>query len=114
MLLASVLWVGCHPEPEELVVNEQMLVGTWVYSNNPKEHWRFDADKCGETWDLSDDVQEGEGTRFNWSTAGSKLMIDLYGEMGQHVYYDYTVISQSEHDLSYQDIYGNTRSFTKK
>ena len=116
LLLAFVplLFVGCTPEMEPLEVNDSLLVGKWVKETNMHEYWRYDADSTGETWDESEDVQEGEGTKFNWTTKDDQLRLDMYGEMGQHVYYDYTVVTQTESRLEWKDLYGNKQSFVKK
>ena len=116
LLLAVVplLFVGCTPEVEPLVVNDSLLVGKWVKESKPQEYWRYDAEYTGETWDESEDVQEGEGIKFNWSTEEDQLRLDFYGEMGQHVYYDYTVVTQTESRLEWKDIYGNKQVFLKK
>ena len=90
-----------------------MLVGKWQNEANLQEYWRYDEDHKGETWDESEDVQEGEGTKFNWAVDGDMLQIDLYGEMGQHAYYDYTVVVQTSSRLEVKDIYGNKLSFVK-
>ena len=116
LLLAMVplLFVGCKPEVEPLEVNDSLLIGKWQKETNMQEYWRYDADSTGETWDESEDVQEGEGTKFNWSTEEDQLRLDLYGEMGQHVYYDYTVVTQTESRLEWKDIYGNKQTFVRK
>ena len=116
LLLAFVplLFVGCVPEVKPVEVNDSLLVGKWQKESNPQEYWRYDAEYTGETWDESEDVQEGEGTKFNWSTEEDQLRLDLYGEMGQHVYYDYTVITQTASRLEWKDVYGNKQTFVKK
>ena len=108
------LFVGCIPEVEPLTVDETLLVGTWQKESNTQEYWRYDAEHTGETWDESEDVHEGEGTKFNWSTEEDQLRLDLYGEMGQHVYYDYTVVTQTASRLEWKDVYGNKQVFLKK
>lgn len=116
LLLAFVplLFVGCTEEIKPVVVNDTLLIGKWQKETNMQEYWRYDADHGGETWDESEDVQEGEGTKFNWSTEEDQLRLDLYGEMGQHVYYDYTVITQTASRLEWKDVYGNKQTFVKK
>lgn len=113
LFVGMLAFSACEPSDDPLVIDEESLVGTWSASDNRQEYWRFDIDKTGETWDESEDVQEGEGTRFNWSTVEDQLRIDLYGEMGQHVYYDYTVTLQTVSTITWKDQYGNHRTFTK-
>ena len=92
--LTGLMFVSCEDETSPVVVDESLLMGYWYVSDNSKEMWRFDRDHTGETWDLSEDVQEGEGTKFDWNTTQNQLRIDLHGEMGMHVFYDYTVTRQ--------------------
>lgn len=113
-LLLAVSLAGCTPDDVSVPVNESALEGTWHSSDVPQEYWRFDANHTGETWDESEDVQEGEGTRFNWSTQDDQLRLDLYGEMGQHVYYDYTIENQTQNAFTWKDMYGNSRNFTRR
>lgn len=116
LLLAFVpmLLVSCTEEVKPVEVNDSLLIGKWHKETNMQEYWRYDADSTGETWDESEDVQEGEGIKFNWSTEEDQLRLDFYGEMGQHVYYDYTVVTQTESRLEWKDIYGNKQVFLKK
>ena len=116
LLLAFVpmLLVSCTEEVKPVEVNDSLLIGKWQKETNMQEYWRYDADSTGETWDESEDVQEGEGIKFNWTTVEDQLRLDFYGEMGQHVYYDYTVVTQTESRLEWKDIYGNKQVFLKK
>ena len=116
LLLAFVplLLFSCTDEVKPVEVNDSLLVGKWQKETNMQEYWRYDADSTGETWDESEDVQEGEGIKFNWTTVEDQLRLDFYGEMGQHVYYDYTVVTQTESRLEWKDIYGNKQVFLKK
>ena len=116
LLLAfmPMLLVSCTEEVKPVEVNDSLLIGKWQKETNMQEYWRYDADSTGETWDESEDVQEGEGIKFNWSTEEDQLRLDFYGEMGQHVYYDYTVGTQTEPRLEWKDIYGNKQVFLKK
>lgn len=116
LLLAfmPMLLVSCTEEVKPVEVNDSLLIGKWQKETNMQEYWRYDADSTGETWDESEDVQEGEGIKFNWSTEEDQLRLDFYGEMGQHVYYDYTVVTQTESRLEWKDIYGNKQVFLKK
>ena len=112
--MGSAFFSACEKVPAvKLTVDEIMLVGKWSAQDNPQEFWRYDKDHTGETWDLSEDVQEGEGIHYNWSVTGDQLQIDNYGEMGQHVYKDYTVTYQTRDSLVWKDLYGNSRSFTR-
>lgn len=110
---ACLLFASCEKTPEEeLTVADAQLVATWQLFGS-EEYWRFDAGHTGETWDLSDDVQEGEGTHLTWSVTGHTLAIRLRGEMGQQVGYYYDIISINDVRLTWEDAYGNARTFTK-
>lgn len=112
LALAVGLMAGCVKETT-VTVNPAMVVGKWYDEAQPKVFWRFDSDSTGATWDESEDVREEEGTKFNWSTQGDQLRIDLYGEMGQHVYYDWTVTRQTADSLKFKDIYDNPCVFVR-
>ena len=116
LLIACVplLFVGCTEKVEPLDIDEALLVGKWQEETNSQVIWRYDSDHTGETWDESEDVHEGEGTKFNWSTNKDMLQIDLYGEMGQHAYYDYTITKQTDTLFVWKDLYGNKQTFIKK
>ncbi|MBR1833898.1 MAG: hypothetical protein IJ785_00075 [Bacteroidales bacterium] len=112
-LMALVTFAACDKPVNSINVNADLIPGKWHDTETPTEFWRFDIGGSGETWDTSEDVQEGEGTNFNWSVLLDQLRIDLYGRMGQHVYYDYTVTYQSADTLTFKDIYDNPRTFVK-
>lgn len=106
-------FASCEKPPvEEIHVTDDQLVATWQLFGS-EEYWRFDSDHSGETWDLSDDVQEGEGTQLTWTVSGQTLSIQLHGEMGQVVPYDYEITSINDVRLTWVDAYGNDRTFTK-
>jgi hypothetical protein len=111
--LATLTFAACDKPVNSINVNADLIPGKWYDSENTTEFWRFDADGSGVTWDTSEDVQEDEGTKFNWSVLLDQLRIDLYGRMGQHVYYDYTVTYQTADSLVFKDIYDNPRTFLK-
>ena len=112
--VGSWLLTGYKPEVISITVDETKLVGIWYAMDNTQEYWRFDSEHKGETWDESEDVQEGEGTKFNWEVKDNQLRMDFYGEMGQHVYYDYTITVQNDSTFTWRDLYGQTRTFIKK
>lgn len=114
MAFAIMAFAGCTPDEVTVPVNETALQGTWFSADAPREYWRFDSGHTGETWDESEDVQEGEGSKFNWTTHDDQLRLDIYGQMGQHVYYDYTISGQTSSSFTWTDIYGNSRNFTKR
>ena len=80
--LATLTFAACDKPVNSINVNADLIPGKWYDSENTTEFWRFDADGSGVTWDTSEDVQEDEGTKFNWSVLLDQLRIDLYGRMG--------------------------------
>lgn len=109
----SMLVCGCKKDnPEPRHVDAGLVAGKWV-RNNSQEYWRYDIGYTGETWDESEDVREGEGTHFNWTVVEDQLRLDLYGEMGQHVYYDYYVAELSAASMVLVDEYGTSNTFSK-
>ena len=86
LIVGSAFFSACEKVPAvKLTVDETMLVGKWSAQDNPQE----------------------------LSVTEDQLQIDLYGEMGQHVYKDYTVTYQTRDSLVWKDLYGNSRSFTR-
>lgn len=113
LLSAALCFASCEkPREEELRVSDVQLVATWQLFGS-EEYWRFDIDHTGETWDESEDVREGEGTRLTWSLSGHTLSVQLRGTMGQVVPYDYTITTINDARLTWVDAYGNSRTLTK-
>ena len=109
-----VFFAGCDNTGEEDTPHfaASDLVGKWQRENS-QEYWRFDSGYAGETWDESEDVQEGEGTRLGWGVTGNVLSIELYGEMGQVVPYDYTLLELNDSVLKWKDNYSHESQFVK-
>ncbi len=110
--------VGCKkdtPEGPDPIQLANLLVGKWQQADS-QIYWRFDANQHGETWDESpeEDVHEGEGTKLNWSISSDVLQIQLVGDMGQVVPYDYTIITLNAGLLVWKDIYGNSTTFARQ
>lgn len=106
---------GCTDPNDTVMVDGSALVGKWCAMDNKTEFWRFNSDGSGLTWDEADDVYETDENvpRFNWTTQLDQIRIDIYGQMGQHVYYDWTVTRQTPDSLTFKDLYGNFRTFVK-
>lgn len=79
-------------------IDDASMFGKWGnigrYSGSfTGEYFRFDADHTGETWDLTDDIAEGEGIPFTWQiTDGYKIAMVFVTEMGQHIPREYIII----------------------
>ena len=61
--------VSCETE-ETPPDDESFLIGKWVSGTL---YYKYLADGNGETWDTADDVNEGEGTNFEWSLINTEL-----------------------------------------
>ena len=111
-LAAVMVLAGCKPENEsdDVSFDEADLVGKWLLDDT-REYWRYDSGHYGETWDVSDDVQEGEGTKFSWELDGNKLEVVLTGEMGEVVPYDYKVLALTSSSLKLKDSYDNEKTY---
>ncbi len=84
---------SCEGEEEELIEEDTIsqftkdIVGKWKLDNT-EEYWRFDAQGSGsvgygENWDMSEDVNEGEGNTFQWYIEANGLMV-IYAIGGQY------------------------------
>lgn len=101
--------VGCSPD--DFHPSEQLLFGHWVKGT---EHWRYNENHSGCTWDTADDVQEEEAQPFTWTLEGDQLVQYHKLEMSDvTVPKAYTIIELSMNELSYQDLYGNVLTFSK-
>lgn len=73
--------VACSEDtPEEEVTFEVLktyIPGTW---NEGTEFFRFDADGNGETWDKSEDIHEGEGTKLVWILEDEQTFVIRYND----------------------------------
>lgn len=109
-----VLFAGCVDDGgDDVSFDEVDLVGKWLLDNT-QEYWRYDSNHYGETWDESDSVREGEGTKYSWSLDGDDLEVVLTGEMGQVVPYDYKVLALTATSMRLKDEdYGNEKTYHK-
>ena len=90
---------------------EELIIGKWVTDNS--EHYRYDSDNTGVTWNTQDNVLETEGQKFKWSLNNKILSIMHIGEMeGNDVHKSYTITTLNSNSLVYYDN-GSLKSFTK-
>lgn len=104
---------SCSPTDEK-EFNKSFLTGYW---QNGTDNLRFDADGTGEQWNTADDVQEGEGSEFEWTLTGEDFTIVYCAEMsgGQcGIPKQYTMIELTSTALVYKDnVGGKTVSWNK-
>ena len=112
LFVATMTLIGCVPDVIDsgITLNESDLLGKWLLDDT-QEYWRFDSGHYGETWDVSDDVQEGEGTKFSWELDGNKLEVVLTGEMGEVVPYDYKVLALTSSSMKLKDSFDNEKTY---
>lgn len=106
LLVFALLQVSCKKDDE---IDTSLLAGCWQREGT-SEYWRYDSGGSGETWVESDDVYEGEGTRFTWTTEKDQLYVTLRGEMGQEVPRDYTIKSLSSSELVLEENFYSTET----
>lgn len=99
------VFTGCSilSGPEEF--DKTLLVGTWVVDGHESDHWRFDVNGNGVSWDTADDVTEEEGQAFTWSLSGATLTIThRIGMTGANaIPKTYKMMSLTELSMSYKD-----------
>lgn len=107
--VSALCFVSCSSEKE---FNEQFLIGYWKMGT---DNMRFDAAHTGEWWDTSEDVEEGEGNKFQWTLDGESFLIDIcFQEVGGcDVPKPFTMVELTETTLRYTDFTGKTRTYTK-
>ncbi len=113
---ANCLWAtSCvNTEPD---FDANLLVGYWTGNGSratDTEHWRYDSNGSGVTWDEADDVYESEAQAFTWTLEGDQLtQIHQFESSGAVVPKAYTVTALSATTLEYKDNYSQTFSFRK-
>lgn len=97
--------------PIEDMFDESLLIGKWVMGT---DHYRYDADGTGASWDTSEDVTEDEGQEFTWTLVSSDLThIHIMESSKSGVPKSYTVTELTESSLKYKDDFGKTYAFVK-
>ncbi len=116
LMVAGSLWAtSCIGTETDYDAN--LLIGYWTGNGGragDTEHWRYDSDGSGVTWDEADDVYESEAQAFTWTLEGDQLtQIHQFESSGAVVPKAYTVTALSASSLEYKDNYGQTFSFRK-
>lgn len=97
--------------PIEDMFDESLLIGKWVMGT---DHYRYDADGSGVTWDTADEYTEEEGLPFTWTLESAELThIHIMETGGSGLPKIYTVTELTETSLKYKDDFGKTYSFVK-
>jgi hypothetical protein len=84
--------------PIEDMFDESLLIGKWVMGT---DHYRYDADGTGVSWDTADDYTEEEGLPFTWTLESAELThIHIMETGGSGVPKIYTVTELTETSLN--------------
>lgn len=108
--LALSVLVGCYPDPTEPDFLVDDIYGTW---RSGSLYYRYDYGYMGETWDVADDVSEGEGQEFEWEIVGVGMTHIYIMEMGAAVPKTYVIDELTPTVLRYHDDYGKHYKFDK-
>lgn len=111
-IITAALFSACGPTDDK-EFDKALLTGKWQ-SDTLFEV--YNADGTGYTWDEADDVKEDEAQRFTWTLEdGDQLtQIHIMEMTGTGtITKKYTITSLTAKNLSYEDEYGKTHSFTK-
>lgn len=99
---------SCQKEEEEF--SEALLIGKWKCGTL---YEKYQSDYTGSTWDTSDDVSESEAQPFTWTLDKTTLTQIHIMEMGANVPKTYYVLTLTSKVLTYEDEYGNKKTFSK-
>jgi hypothetical protein len=112
MMLALVL-VSC--EPEEIVIDEGLLIGKWQSQAGSKsEYYRYDADYTGARWNTAEDISEAEAQRFEWTLVKDDLThYHIMTTGGNKVPKFYKVTELSATTLKYKDDFNKEFHYVK-
>jgi hypothetical protein len=91
--------------------DESLLIGKWAMGT---DHYRYDADGTGVSWDTAEYYTEEEGLPFTWTLESAELTHIHIMETGDSgLPKIYTVTELTETSLKYKDNFGKTYSFVK-
>jgi hypothetical protein len=91
-------------------VDKDLLYGKWKQGTLFEKYL---SDGTGWTWDESDDVDESEAQKFEWTLEKADLTQVHLMEMGAKLPKYYTVTELTSSSLKYKDDYGKSYSFQK-
>ena len=103
-----VFFSSCEKTDESF--DESLLIGKWVSGT---EHYKYNSNYTGSTWDTKDDVTEEEAQKFTWTLDKADLTQIHILEVGGSVPKSYTVTILTATTLKYRDGF-QTYSFTKE
>lgn len=102
--------IDTPPVFHDIEFDEELLVGVW---KEDEAYYRYNDDGTAVTWDLSDDVQEDEGTDFKWTLEHNIFTHYYYMEIGGVIPKIYNMKVLELDMLEYEDDYGVNHVFSK-
>ena len=90
--------------------DETLLYGKW---QSGTLYYTYVSDGSGKTWDTADDVTEEEAQSFTWTLEASELTHIYVLEIGGTVPKVYTVTQLTSTQLTYEDDFGTSYTFTR-
>lgn len=92
--------------------DEALLVGKW---QSGTLYEVYEANHNGYTWNAAEDVDESEAQAFTWTLKSATLTHIHIMEMTDEgsIPKTYTVTELTSSTLSYEDEYGNSKTFRK-
>lgn len=107
VIVFSLFLVSCE---EDDFFEESMLVGKW---QSGTEHYRFNGDGSGSSWDTQDVTGEEQAQALTWSLQQAEITIIHVIEIGGSVPKVYTILELNSTTLRWEDDFGRTQTFTK-
>ena len=107
-LLVIVVFAPLNSCRQEDSFDESLLYGRWREARGT-QHYRYDSNGRGVSWDPEEDYDESEGLPFTWELKKSSLSECHDTGMGTCVPRNYTVTELTSSTLRYKD---NFRSYT--
>lgn len=92
----------CFPEDIIPEFSVSDIYGTW---RSGTVYYRYDYNGGGETWDVADDVFEGEGQPFTWEIVGVDMTHIHIMDMGASVPKTYVIDELTPSLLRYHDVF---------
>ena len=109
ILFTSVATTSCVDVGTENF-DETLLYGKW---QSGTLYYTYLSDGSGKTWDTADDVTEEEAQSFTWTLDASELTHIYVLEIGGTVPKVYTVTQLTSTQLTYEDDFGTSHTFTR-
>ena len=102
-----------YPSPDPNIKRDPtLLYGKWQETNS-LNFKVYKANGTGYTWDEADDVTEAEADPFTWTLEKSILTNNIITGIGAEIPKVYTITKLTATELSYEDDFRKTHTFSK-